>query len=163
MVAWVALGINTSLPHQALGQRQPTPGTATAALTRAMSDLQRIGTEVMAWWIETAGEDAFAAQEPLGENELDVAQRPVMSSNHLLTRLGLAPGDLPLIDPWGRSYEVRVALPSDEEVGGVLVRCAGADGTFDADTYRVGPVEDLRSADLVWADGFFVRWIPSPE
>jgi len=41
----------------------------------------------------------------------------------------------------------------------MAIRSAGSDKTFSSDIYKVGgfaPVDS--SQDIVWMDGFFVRW-----
>lgn len=80
---------------------------------------------------------------------------------HLLRRDG-APGSerrVPEFDGWNRPLELYVdrAHPTAERVS--MVRSAGSDGRFDTDCYTVGPFDpDDAGQDIVWADGYFLRW-----
>lgn len=60
-------------------------------------------------------------------------------------------------DGWGRPFELRFS-------GWVLapqvmaIRSGGRDGEAEGTMYRIGAVPPDPDADLVWADGFFLRW-----
>jgi hypothetical protein len=61
------------------------------------------------------------------------------------------------VDPWGHAYEVR--LGDGRQAPTLVVRSAGANGRFEGDRYATGAfTSGDRDDDIVWADGFFVRW-----
>lgn len=66
---------------------------------------------------------------------------------------------LPVYDAWGHELEFCLdgaAAPAGHLVG---VRSPGRDGEFEDEVYRSGPhAPDDVDRDLVWMDGFFVRW-----
>lgn len=67
--------------------------------------------------------------------------------------------ELPEIDPWGQAYEYYVNMDNPLARHVLLVRSSGRDGTFSGTVYEVGPfASDVYDEDLVWADGYFVRW-----
>ncbi len=65
---------------------------------------------------------------------------------------------LELTDGWGNGLEVRLDRTHHEwEV--MAVRSAGADGKFEKNSYSRGAFDkNDPEADIVWADGLFVRW-----
>ena len=64
---------------------------------------------------------------------------------------------VPEKDGWGRPYEI-VFNPG--LVGHVFgIRSSGGDGLFETDDYEVGDFfHDDFDQDIVWCDGYFVRW-----
>lgn len=71
--------------------------------------------------------------------------------------------ELPREDAWERPLQFcldRRLAGSESQYG---IRSAGADGTYSADPYQVGGFPDTRlESDLVWMDGYFIRW-PEPQ
>lgn len=61
------------------------------------------------------------------------------------------------LDPWGHPYEVR--LGDGSQAPTLVVRSAGANGRFEGDQYTVGTFAiGAADDDVVWADGYFLRW-----
>ena len=155
---------------------------ATADLRRVGTELtaewvDRLGEEQL----PGAGEDAT-----FDLVTVDLEPLPPLTDRSLLRKLSDALGHQ-LLDPWGSPYEVRWAQPpagSSSDQGdapqfeastiGFAVRSCGPDRTCGSPAqYAVGPMApsqtpaELGSAgepvdpgrdDLVWANGFFVRW-----
>jgi hypothetical protein len=69
---------------------------------------------------------------------------------------------VPATDGWGHPLELclrRVSGPG----GSIGVRSAGRDGRFEGTSYQQGAFPSTRlDADLVWIDGYFVRWPEKP-
>ena len=65
---------------------------------------------------------------------------------------------VPNKDGWAGSYEYAYSgSPLNAKVMGI--RSAGRGGAFLASSYTMGPfVATKYSQDIVWADGFFVRY-----
>lgn len=63
---------------------------------------------------------------------------------------------------WGDDYEVRLNYQEREHLFSqhvFMIRSSGSDRQFSGDRYEVGPFDpDDHAQDIVWADGFFVRW-----
>ena len=74
----------------------------------------------------------------------------------------LVPGYVPFVpvkDAWGNLLEYRIETGSFDSTGVLAIRSRGLDGQFSGDTYTYGPfTSTLYHEDLVWADGYFVRW-----
>ena len=90
----------------------------------------------------------------------DLADYPAISSADLATIL--VPSyiqEVPELDGWESPYEyyLNVANPLAQQV--MAIRSPGRDGRFSSDAYTVGSFDPESSdEDIVWADGFFVRW-----
>lgn len=71
--------------------------------------------------------------------------------------------ELPAEDAWERPLQFcldRRLAGSEQQYG---VRSAGSDGRYGTDRYEVGGFPDTSlDADLVWMDGYFIRW-PEPQ
>ncbi|HEX6203894.1 MAG TPA: hypothetical protein VF100_12890 [Thermoanaerobaculia bacterium] len=71
--------------------------------------------------------------------------------------------EVPEEDSWGRPLQFcldRRLNAASQQYG---VRSAGNDGDWENDPYRVGGFPETRlTSDLVWMDGYFVRW-PEPQ
>tara|TARA_R110002020_G_scaffold309301_1_gene525158 strand:+ start:311494 stop:312024 length:531 start_codon:yes stop_codon:yes gene_type:complete len=66
--------------------------------------------------------------------------------------------DVPRVDGWGNELEFYL---SDNLLNSyvMLVRSPGSDGKFSGNTYTMGAFDSKNAAeDIVWADGYFVRW-----
>lgn len=67
--------------------------------------------------------------------------------------------EIPRTDGWGEPIEVYLHLADLYASKIVTIRSAGRDGEFETDCYEIGPFDpDDADQDIVWSDGFFVRW-----
>jgi hypothetical protein len=145
-----------------LTQQADGAGAMTLELEEAVADLRNVGTGMWVWYKDTTIEPRDRSGDETAPNTaaFDVSKVPIIS-HAALERL-LVPRylrALPETDPWGHAYEFRL---DTEDPGGahvMAVRSAGADGEFSGDVYEVGDFPPAETAqDLVWADGYFVRW-----
>jgi len=60
-------------------------------------------------------------------------------------------------DGWGRPFELRFSGHVLERQV-MAIRSGGRDGAASATMYRIGSVPPDPDGDILWADGFFVRW-----
>jgi hypothetical protein len=72
--------------------------------------------------------------------------------------------DVPALDGWKTGYEYYLKTGSevlDQQV--MAIRSFGRGGESDGDPYTVTSFEPTDyNQDIVWADGFFVRWPQKP-
>lgn len=67
--------------------------------------------------------------------------------------------ELPKTDAWGHAYEYYLDSENPLAERVMLIRSPGRDGTFSGSVYQGGPFEPGNfHEDIVWTDGFFVRW-----
>ncbi|HVS66664.1 MAG TPA: hypothetical protein VMT85_24535 [Thermoanaerobaculia bacterium] len=155
------------------------PADDTGAQKATMQDLRTLGTGLMAWLTDQATESSTASdtagsaprEEEADEEEADpnapieLVSIPVVGREELEALL--VPTYLPEIpeqDGWGNAYEVRLHPDAAALVGRPLIaiRSGGADGLFDGASYDLGAYpRDQASRDIVWVDGYFVRY-PEP-
>ena len=136
--------------------------TATPAVDpmRATFDSVRtVGAALYAW---DRDQGAWRAGEPAADSlppEADLSRIAVLSAKELEALL--VPRylkSLELTDGWGRELEVRLDR-SRSGWGAMAVRSAGADGKLEGDRYSRGAFDKRQQeAEIVWADGLFVRW-----
>ncbi|HWN43862.1 MAG TPA: prepilin-type N-terminal cleavage/methylation domain-containing protein [Thermoanaerobaculia bacterium] len=129
---------------------------------RTIADVRITGTAMFSWLTDQVG--AAAA----GQTNTSVvlasygSPRPAAGLESLL-----APSYLqvvPPIDGWKSPYEYYLktgSLVHERQI--MLIRSQARDKTFESDEYTVTSFDSTDyDQDIVWADGFMVRW-PSPK
>lgn len=131
------------------------------AQRRTIAEIRNTGTAMFSWLTDQVGAAAAGESQTEGVSPpINLKQYPRISAKELATIL--VPQYLktvPETDGWGHPYEyyLNVADPTAMQV--MSVRSPGKDGKFSAADYRVGSFTPSDfDEDIVWADGFFVRW-----
>ncbi len=147
----VIIGFLLIFPSATSAQLSSPDQVAQEATIKRIRDL---GTAVMSWFT-----DAVSASDG---RQVDVADYSAISHGALVNLLvPLYISDVPTKDGWGRRFEF--FLPLDDQgllaSSVVLIRSPGREGIFDHDVYVAGAfADDAFDEDIVWADGYFVRW-----
>jgi len=125
---------------------------------RTMADARNTGTALMSWLTDQvsaagAGQNTATVTDwgsVVAYSDITATLRP--SSTFFYMQ------DVPDKDGWKNTFEYRIntnLLAAQV----ILIRSGGRDTSFDGDTYTVGPfLPTDYNQDIVWADGFFVRW-----
>jgi len=119
-----------------------------------VAQIRGVGTAMFLWLTDQTG--AAAA----GQN-VDAREYPLISREEL--EEALVPRyiqKIPELDGWGHPYEYYLNFANHLGPQIMLIRSPGRDGKFSATTiYSTGAFApgDF-DADIVWADGFLVRW-----
>jgi len=125
---------------------------------QALLDMRTIGVAMFAW----LGDHVAAGSPADHEDDAPFDWSRCPSISHAELTALLVPRyaeELPEADPWGRPYELCFDREASTPAYRIGIRSAGSDGRFAGDTYVGGPFDPERTAeDLVWIDGFFVRW-----
>src|SRR5262245_4795462 len=129
---------------------------------RTMADVRITGTAMFSWLTDQVG----AAAAGQASTTVDLGAYGGVRTAASLESL-LAPNYLqvvPPLDGWKFPYEYYLksgSLVHERQV--MLIRSRGRDKTFDAGSYSVTSFDSTDyDEDIVWADGFMVRW-PSPK
>jgi hypothetical protein len=128
------------------------------AQKQTVADIRNTGTAMFSWLTDQVG--AAAAGQSQVPQTLDLADYAAISHADLATTL--VPSymqEVPELDGWNSPYEyyLDVANPLAERV--MSIRSPGRDGAFSDTAYTIGSFDPESSdEDIVWADGFFVRW-----
>lgn len=127
---------------------------------RTMGDMRDVGTAWFSWLTDQIS--AAAAGQSQKTYDLSVLTTQLTGDELLET---LFPNttffyiqDVPNKDGWGNDMEYYYAgSPLASQV--MAIRSPGRGGTFAGTSYIVGPYNaTLYGEDIVWADGFFVRY-----
>lgn len=147
------------------GPPDPAPAMATVPAgdglqlqIRALDEMRSLGRAMYAWLEDHPGPSAMASR---GENDpFDWSRCPAIThaelSALLVPRYAVS---LPEVDPWDRPYDLCLAPEGSASTYRIGVRSAGSDGRVDGAPYLGGPfMPDRTTEDIVWLEGFFVRW-----
>lgn len=121
---------------------------------RTMGDIRIVGTAMFSWLTDESQAAAAGAT-------IEVASYgPIKTSAQIQAELVSAYiQEVPSLDGWKHTLEYYL---KDEDVSAVnvmLIRSAGRDGSYSTDEYQAGGFEPTHyDEDIVWADGFFVRY-----
>jgi prepilin-type N-terminal cleavage/methylation domain-containing protein len=125
---------------------------------RTMGDIKNMGTSVFALMTDWLGA-AAAGQASTTNYDFNA---PATKSWEEMTAI-LVPQyiqKLPQIDGWKGTYDFRlndIADIADPQV--MAIRSRGRLGVAETDDYEVNPfIPTDYEQDMVWADGFWVRW-----
>jgi len=160
LILAVAVGCALACGMPPLEQEAPaeTPPSDKDLQKQTVADLRNTGTAMFAWLTDQVG--AAAAGQSQVPQSVDFAEYAAISHADLSTILVPAyMTEVPELDGWKSPYEyyVNVANPLAERILGI--RSTGRDGKFSSDVYTVTSFDPSSfDEDLVWADGFFVRW-----
>jgi hypothetical protein len=131
---------------------------------RTIDDLRAVGRAMYDWYVaemkpRSTGHRKSAAEIDAGTTRnLDAV--PAISAAEL--ERVLVPkyiAAIPRADGWGHPYEFRLNTQDPNADYVMAIRSAGADGKFAASLYTIGAFDDrLENEDVVWSDGYFVRW-----
>ena len=131
------------------------------AQKRTLADIRNTGTAMFSWLTDQVSAAAAGqSQSETPSTRVELKHYPLISHEEL--EKILVPQYMqrvPEKDGWGHPYEyyLSAADPLAPQVMGI--RSPGRDGEFSAASYTVGPFDpgDF-DEDIVWNDGFFVRW-----
>ncbi|HEX4961683.1 MAG TPA: hypothetical protein VF173_12640 [Thermoanaerobaculia bacterium] len=136
------------------------------AQRRTMADIRTTGTAMFSWLTDQVGAAAagLSLTDRLGRR--GEIQKYVPITRAELEKL-LVPHyakSIPETDGWGHPYEYYLSVKNvlAREVMGI--RSPGRDGRFSTTEYPLGSfAPNDFDEDIVWTDGFFVRWPEKQE
>jgi type II secretion system protein G len=127
---------------------------------RTMGDMRNIGTAWFSWFQDqvsaaAAGGAATGEYDWSGLDQTETAATLITKLYQSSTMFYIQ--KVPAKDGWGNPYDFAAGLITATQVMGI--RSSGRDGTFQTGAYTMGPfVATDYVEDIVWADGFFVRY-----
>ena len=125
---------------------------------RTVGDIRSVGTAWFSWLTDQVGAaSAGANQYSFSFTGSDMDGDGLLSTLYSSASMFYIQ-KVPNNDGWGNAYHYAAALtPLEDKVMGI--RSQGRDGDFATSTYTMGPfVATNYGQDIVWADGFFVRY-----
>jgi prepilin-type N-terminal cleavage/methylation domain-containing protein len=122
---------------------------------RTMADCRLLGGAMMAWLTDQVGAAAAGAS-----GQVNLSSYTSISPDGLAS--ALVPTYIPEIpdyDGWKRPYDFYLDTVPPHERNVMAIRSPGLGGSIDTNTYTAGAFEPTDyEQDIVWVDGFFVRW-----
>ncbi|HXU32987.1 MAG TPA: prepilin-type N-terminal cleavage/methylation domain-containing protein [Thermoanaerobaculia bacterium] len=130
---------------------------------RTVAEIKIVGTGMMSWLTDQTGAAAAGASTTtsgttnLGDYTGIAAPilQTVLEPNYV--------GQLPPLDGWKHPYNyyLNVGDPTNKHV--MAIRSPGLGGMPSGETYAFGSFDPTDyTQDIVWTDGFFVRWPQKP-
>ena len=128
---------------------------------RTVADMRNTGTSLMSWLTDQVSAGAagststFTWSVPTGAktafSDIETLLKPSTTFFYMQ--------EVPQLDGWKNDFEYYVNEANPLSPNGVLgIRSPGRDTGYDA-SYSVGPfIATDYDRDIVWADGYFVRW-----
>jgi hypothetical protein len=131
------------------------------AQRRTVADMRNLGTAMFSWLTDQVGAGAAGqSQTETAGKRIDLGQYARIS--HAELEKLLVPQYLqsvPEVDGWGHPYELYLNVKNVLSPQVMSLRSPGRDGVFSTGNYTVSGFSPERfDEDVVWADGFFVRW-----
>ena len=123
---------------------------------KTMADCRLMGGAMMGWLTDQVGAAAAGAQSTVVYLGQYSSVTPAALATELVPMYIQA---IPEYDGWKRSYDfyLDTVPPIDRQV--MAMRSAGRGNVPSGNTYTAGAFEPTDyDQDIVWADGFFVRW-----
>ena len=126
---------------------------------RTMADMRNVGTAWLSWVTDVAS----GAAAGRGSKQWDPSSYDLITASALFDTLHPSTtffylNELPNKDGWKHSYFYAYSgNPLGSQV--IAIASAGRDGAMGNATVTTGPFTPTRyDEDIIWADGFFVRW-----
>jgi type II secretion system protein G len=124
---------------------------------RTVADVRNTGTAMFSWLTDQVG---AAAAGQTTTDQVDLTKYTERTTAEVATVL--VPQYLqaiPLKDGWKAEYEYYLETEKVLKRTVMAIRSGGRDGAFSGTTYTVKGFDPTDyDQDIVWADGFFVRW-----
>jgi prepilin-type N-terminal cleavage/methylation domain-containing protein len=129
---------------------------------RTVADVRNTGTAMFSWLTDQVGAAAAGAVSTIDIADYDAAKKTSDQLRALLTPRYMQ--EVPAVDGWKNQYEFYLNDTAPLSAHVMLIRSGGRNGTMDLDTYDVTSFDPTDyDQDIVWADGFFVRWPQSTK
>jgi type II secretion system protein G len=124
---------------------------------RTVADIRNTGTAMFSWLTDQVG----AAAAGQTATQIDLTSYGSALAAASLTTI-LTPQYLqaiPALDGWKQPYEYYLVTSNPLQKHVMAIRSLGRDKTSDATSYTVTSFDPTDyDRDIVWADGFMVRW-----
>lgn len=123
---------------------------------RTQADMLNLGTVMMSWLTDQAGAAAAAGATTSVDLSDFVSQDLTTMENNLIPDYIQ---EVPERDGWKNLFDFYLDLADPNENEVMAVRSRGRDNVSSGTSYDLGAFDPTDyDQDLVWADGYFVRW-----
>lgn len=176
--ALALVALPAALQTQSAPAKDPSPPPAVEsaqAQARTVQEMRNVGTAMFSWLVDRVNDEndpgsfdpkesracVTTKEDEVGSCDMVIIDRLPVISHQELTRI-LVPqyiDAIPERDGWGNPYEFRLEHKNTLNKDIMAIRSAGGDGKFSGAQYKPGHFPPAEAGnDLVWLDGFFIRW-----
>ena len=125
---------------------------------RTVADARNVGTAMFSWLTDQAQAAAAGAASTTipfpgsyGTKRTSTEVRDVLVSQYIQ--------EIPVVDGWKHDYEYYMKTENPLAQNVIAIRSYGRDGVKASDTPTVTGFDPTDyDQDIIWCDGFFVRW-----
>jgi type II secretion system protein G len=123
---------------------------------RTTADIRNVGTAGFSWLTDQLSAAAAGA----GVTTVDIGDYVTISHQEMQdTLIPQYIQSIPQNDGWKNEYEFYFDTENPLAERVILIRSLGRDETAEGSSYTVGGFDPTDyQQDLVWADGYFIRW-----
>ena len=120
---------------------------------RTVADIRNMGTAMFSWLTDQVGASAAGASVNLG------SYQSISRANLVSALVSQYIQDIPSADGWKGSYAFYLDTANPLAKTVMAIGSGGRDKNAPGGSYSVGAFDPTDyDQDIVWADGFFVRW-----
>ncbi len=124
---------------------------------RTVADIRNTGTAMFSWLTDQVGAAAAGASASNIKTTTYGTEKTASDVAAKLVPQYLQ--DVPVNDGWKTSYDYFLNTENPLAAQVMLIRSLGRDKTVETEDYTVTAFDPTAyDEDIVWADGFFVRW-----
>jgi type II secretion system protein G len=123
---------------------------------RTMGEIHIVGTALMSWLTDQSGAAAAGATNVVSISNYSAVS--ITQMENVLKPKYIQ--DVPRLDGWKNTFDYRVNIVDAVSATHVMaVRSGGRDGQYAGNDYTPGSFDPTDyDQDIVWTDGFFIRW-----
>lgn len=129
---------------------------------RTMADLRGLGTAWMSWLTDQTGAAAAGSGKVYDVAGYSEVEFPTLAGYLRPTDTFFYAQEVPQFDAWGHPYRFAMGAINGLVIDRLLICSRGRDDALDTCAEPLIPVGPFHSTDyaqdIVWADGYFVRW-----
>jgi type II secretion system protein G len=124
---------------------------------RTLADIRIVGAAMFSWLTDQVGAAAAGAGSSTVEMDVYGDAKSPQDLRTILVPHYLQ--DVPVLDGWKSPYEYYLKTDEILAQNMMAIRSEGRYSVVDSETYTVTSFDPTDyDRDVVWADGFFVRW-----
>lgn len=129
---------------------------------RTMTDMRGVGIAWISWLTDQAGAASAGSAKIYHTNGYLPVSFPALESYLRPTDTFFYAQEVPQVDAWGWPLMFSLGTINSAVVDSVFICSAGREGVFGVCATTAIPVAPFHTTDydqdIVWADGYFVRW-----
>ncbi|HBL27620.1 MAG TPA: hypothetical protein DD490_12350 [Acidobacteria bacterium] len=130
------------------------------AQARTAGDIDMVGRALFSWLSDQVGAAAAGQSQIAVPAPIQMTDYPVISPGGLTSLLvPVYLSEVPELDGWNHPYDFRLNAANPLAPKVMALRSPGRDGAYGGTSYLAGRFNpESFDEDIVWADGYAVRW-----